>query len=385
MDIAKTFASETDGLYECDDLTFETAVICENDDLNNLSEDIESLAAILTLESALLNATNDEDISKIVLGSNLYTDEDLTTEGALVAKTGLLNRIANIKDRIYTNIENSINTIRANGRAKQASAVEDMNELKYRIESSSDGKRFASNVGTINSYFGFFTTMGLNINSVTDVIKFIEMPRTVLSPLLKENVEFISKVSNDFDKEIASKFDKNSIKQGNLSRAFISSLKYAEVKNLDIRFAMPLRLVGKNLALSSFVYDDNKFKVTGEYDVKRTFKQQVNTISKSDALKVINAIISELEKNDAFVRETNKNIELTISVVKKMTSKFKSYKILYTSDGPVPVVDIDYSVMMQLANIYQYAGNLVTAGKMVIRANYDMKQFVKVYLKGTYL
>lgn len=385
MDIAKTFASETDGLYECDDLTFETAVICENDDLNNLSEDIESLTAILTLESALLNATNDEDISKIVLGSNLYTDEDLTTEGALVAKTGLLNRIANIKDRIYTNIENSINTIRANGRAKQASAVEDMNELKYRIESSSDGKRFASNVGTINSYFGFFTTMGLNINSVTDVIKFIEMPRTVLSPLLKENVEFISKVSNDFDKEIASKFDKNSIKQGNLSRAFISSLKYAEVKNLDIRFAMPLRLVGKNLALSSFVYDDNKFKVTGEYDVKRTFKQQVNTISKSDALKVINAIISELEKNDAFVRETNKNIELTISVVKKMTSKFKSYKILYTSDGPVPVVDIDYSVMMQLANIYQYAGNLVTAGKMVIRANYDMKQFVKVYLKGTYL
>lgn len=385
MDIAKTFASETDGLYECDDLTFETAVICENDDLNNLSEDIESLTAILTLESALLNATNDEDISKIVLGSNLYTDEDLTTEGALVAKTGLLNRIANIKDRIYTNIENSINTIRANGRAKQASAVEDMNELKYRIESSSDGKRFASNVGTINSYFGFFTTMGLNINSVTDVIKFIEMPRTVLSPLLKENVEFISKVSNDFDKEIASKFDKNSIKQGNLSRAFISSLKYAEVKNLDIRFAMPLRLVGKNLALSSFVYDDNKFKVTGEYDVKRTFKQQVNTISKSDALKVINAIISELEKNDAFVRETNKNIELTISVVKKMTSKFKSYKILYTSDGPVPVVDIDYSVMMQLANIYQYAGNLVTAGKMVIRANYDMKQFVKVYLKGAYL
>lgn len=385
MDIAKTFASETDGLYECDDLTFETAVICENDDLNNLSEDIESLTAILTLESALLNATNDEDISKIVLGSNLYTDEDLTTEGALVAKTGLLNRIANIKDRIYTNIENSINTIRANGRAKQASAVEDMNELKYRIESSGDGKRFASNVGTINSYFGFFTTMGLNINSVTDVIKFIEMPRTVLSPLLKENVEFISKVSNDFDKEIASKFDKNSIKQGNLSRAFISSLKYAEVKNLDIRFAMPLRLVGKNLALSSFVYDDNKFKVTGEYDVKRTFKQQVNTISKSDALKVINAIISELEKNDAFVRETNKNIELTISVVKKMTSKFKSYKILYTSDGPVPVVDIDYSVMMQLANIYQYAGNLVTAGKMVIRANYDMKQFVKVYLKGTYL
>lgn len=385
MDIAKAFEAETEGLYECDNLTFETAVICENNDLDNLSENIESLTAILTLESALIGATNEDDINKIILDSNLYSGEDLTTEGALNAKTGLLNRIANIKDRIYTNIENAVNTVRANGRAKQASAIEDIKELKYRIENSSEGKQKASNTSTINSYFGFFTTMGLNVNSISDIVKFLEMPRNVISPLLKENVEFISKVSNDFDKEIANKFDKGSIKQGNATKAFISSLKYADVKDIDIRFMMPLRLVGKNLSLTSFIYDDNKFKVSSDYDVKRTFTQDVKTISKNDALKVVNTLIAELEKNDAYIREVNKNIELTISIVRKMTSKFKSIKIIYTSDGPMPVYDIDYSVMVQLANIYSYAGNLVTAGKMAIRANYDMKQFVKVYLKGTYL
>ena len=333
----------------------------------------------------MISATDEVTINKIILDSNLYDGEVLTTEGALVAKTGLLNRIGNIKDRIYTSIENAINSVRAKGRAKQASALEDIKELKYRIENSSEGKRFPSNNSTINSYFGFFTTMGLNVNSISDIIKFIEMPRNVIAPLLKENVDFVSKVSNDFDKEIANKFDKGDIKQGPISRAFISSLKYAEVKDLDIRFAMPLRLVGKNLSLTSFIYDDNKFKVSSDYDVKRTFKQQVNTISKNDALKVVNALISELEKNDTFIREVNKNLELTIAVVKKMTSKFKSIKIIYTSDGPIPVYEIDYSVWSQLLNIYNYAGKLITASKMAIRANYDMKQFVKVYLKGAYL
>ena len=385
MDISKAFEADTDGIYECDDLTFETAVICEDIDLDNLSDNLESLTTILTLESALISATDEVTINKIILDSNLYDGEVLTTEGALVAKTGLLNRIGNIKDRIYTSIENAINSVRANGRAKQASALEDIKELKYRIENSSEGRRFPSNNSAINSYFGFFTTMGLNVSSISDIIKFIEMPRNVIAPLLKENVDFVSKVSNDFDKEIANKFDKGDIKQGPVSRAFISSLKYAEVKDLDIRFAMPLRLVGKNLSLTSFIYDDNKFKVSSDYDVKRTFKQQVNTISKNDALKVVNALISELEKNDAYIREVNKNLELTIAVVKKMTSKFKSFKILYTSDGPIPVHEIDYSVWSQLLNIYNYAGKLITASKMAVRANYDMKQFVKVYLKGAYL
>ena len=113
MDISKAFEPDIDGIYECDDLTFETAVICEDIDLDNLSDNLESLTTILTLESALISATDEDAINKIILDSNLYDDEVLTTEGALVAKTGLLNRIGNIKDRIYTSIENAINSVRA--------------------------------------------------------------------------------------------------------------------------------------------------------------------------------------------------------------------------------------------------------------------------------
>ena len=49
MDISKAFEADTDGIYECDDLTFETAVICEDIDLDSLSDNLESLTTILTL------------------------------------------------------------------------------------------------------------------------------------------------------------------------------------------------------------------------------------------------------------------------------------------------------------------------------------------------
>jgi hypothetical protein len=130
-------------------------------------------------------------------------------------------------------------------------------ELKEKIKNApydTNARVTSVKESNINNYLGMFTAMNLDINNSKDVISFINMPKNLMMPIYKENLQylnFINKWGNSIkDSDDLMKLGK--MPKGDISKKFINSLKgNVNIKEGEYFYGFPIKLTSINC---SFCY-----------------------------------------------------------------------------------------------------------------------------------
>ncbi len=358
---------------------------------DNLIASYNDLENLIKFESALIKEDNPEIIKYIIKENNAeyLLDEEVTLENAVVGKSGILNKIAALKDRIVSNVEENSTVILDIIKNRVGDNVNSLLDLKEKIKNApydTNAKLITVKEADINNYLGMFTAMNLDIRNSKDVISFINMPKDLMMPIYKENLQylnFINKWGNSIkDSDDLMKLGR--MPKGDISKKFINSLKgNVNIKEGEYFYSFPIKLTSINC---SFCYVA-KFLGAEEIDIgagnSKVHKQFVTPIDKKTALAVIDAAIIAISEN----RKINHWISDTLGVgfadlILNSSSRLASF-------NPIdPVLLSLFKNYVGFFSVFTGTGRFVshylTGLKNLAKSNHDMKNFVKSYIKYAY-
>ena len=369
-----------------DDLSFESGVDLIGDAFDKMSLSFEQIENMLTFESAL---ALEEDPSRIrdLLVAN-YGDESLTVESAIEAKDTILGKIGTIVDWAVSNIEENSTFILDVIKNRIGDSTKDLERLKERVMMSEANPAPVSSLRNklTNSYLGMFTGMALNINSSSDVIKFINMPKDVLLPLFKENAKFVDSFKNLNTRTIANNIALDVLKKSDKSISFIKSLKNVKLKNLDFVAGYPTKLTSINCSFVTASLNEGKYQMVVDTNSVKMPIQYIKRASRADAVKILDAAINMVKGNQAIYKEV-KDLLYSISL-------FTGWLRGVAGTGGV-ANPLDPKRLAQLKGLgaiavfinkgARFNTHYMVATKNLAKSNHDMKNFVKSYIQTAYI
>lgn len=373
-----------------DELTSESGYRQFDVVMDDMIEKVGDVADLLIFETAVIMEEDSEKLMEMYSQMPNFLEEGITSESAVNGKSGFLNKVGALKDKIISNIEENstmVLDILKNNIGDSVSSFEALREKIAKSESNGLTKPILGSETTINNYCGVFTAMGLDINNTSDVIKFINMPRNLMVPLFKEQIQFIKSLNDSGKNKTAEKIMLGDIPKGKMTNEFFRSLKNVDLKDLDIYYGFPIKLTGINCSFATVhLAGNNKKYLQLEVDAVKQKNQIPNLVNKEDALKIIDECIKMIKDNQGL----NSEVKNMISEISKFLAFFRAFgSTSWSSFNP-----LDGNFIQGAKSTIGFYGTFTLSGKLtqhylvatknLAKSNWDMKNFVSAIVTTRY-
>ena len=378
-----------------DELTSESGYRQFDVVMDDMIEKVGDVADLLIFETAVIMEEDSEKLMEMYSQMPNFLEEGITSESAVNGKSGFLNKVGALKDKIISNIEENstmVLDILKNNIGDSVSSFEALREKIAKSESNGLTKPILGSETTINNYCGVFTAMGLDINNTSDVIKFINMPRNLMVPLFKEQIQFIKSLNDSGKNKTTEKIMLGDIPKGKMTNEFFKSLKNVDLKDLNIYYGFPIKLTGINCSFATIHLKKGRKedRLNLEIDAIAPKPQQPKTITKEEAIKIIDATINMVKSN----QKLNVEVKNMISEISKFLAFFRAFSSTAAmSFNPLDNID-PIKKVGQVKNLVGFWGTFSLSGRLtqhylvatknLAKSNWDMKNFVSAIVTTRY-
>lgn len=375
-----------------DDITSETGYKQFEMLVDDMVVKVGEVADLMVFETAVSLEEDPEKLMEMYNEAPAFLEEGVTTESAVNGKSGFLNKVGALKDKIISNIEENstlILDVIKNHMGDSVSAFESLREKIAKTESNKLTTPLSGADFSVNIYLGVFTAMGLDINNTNDVIKFINLPRNLIVPLFKEQIQFIKSLNDSGKNKTAEKIMRGEMGKGKITNEFFRSLKNVDLKDLDIYYGFPIKLTGTNCSFTTVHLGgkgDNKY-LQLEVDAVKQKNQSLKVIKKEDALKMMDECIKMVKANQGL----NDEVKNMLAEISKFLAFFRAFGSTSWSNLLNP---LDGNSIGRVKSMIGFYGTFTLAGKLtqhylvamknLAKSNYDMKNFVASLVATTY-